>query len=115
MRSLFFKQRMIQQEMIDRGLYSGFLPDDAKVPCDSPKMMSYHIQHLVSEIGEVLEADKRWKSHRNEKYDRPAKIKEIADCFIVLFNLCIFSGIGFDEIAVEIHNKQNEVLNRMKN
>lgn len=72
------------------------------LPSDIVQGFSYNIQHLVSEVGEVLEADKRWKSMRKSKYDRQAKIQEICDCFIVLMNVAIYSGVEPEELETEL-------------
>lgn len=75
--------------------------------------MSYHIQQLMSEIGEVLDADKRWKNFRNQKYDKDAKLEEIADCFIVLMNIAMFSEFSGFELAKAIDKKLNKVSERI--
>lgn len=76
-----------------------------ELPTDDPQIMSYHVQQLISEIGEVLNADKRWKNFRNGKIDKENKLEEIADCFIVLTNIAIFSGISADEMLYAIYDK----------
>lgn len=83
-----------------------------ELPADIVQGFSYNVQHLVSEIGEVLEADKRWKSMRKSKFDRQAKIQEICDCFIVLMNIAIYSGIDPDELELELLYKM--VVNRTR-
>ena len=75
--------------------------------------MSYHVQQLMSEIGEVLDADKRWKNFRNQKYDENAKLEEIADCFIVLMNIAMFSGFDGNRLYDAIEKKINEVSERI--
>ena len=77
----------------------------AKLPHDDVRLASYNIQQLMSEVGEVLDADKRWKNFRNEKYDRESKLEEIADCFIVLMNISMFSGFSGQEVASAILKK----------
>ena len=59
----------------------------------------------MSEIGEVLDSDKRWKNMRNKKYNRDDKLNELADCFIVLMNLVMFSGFSCNDILSEIEKK----------
>ena len=85
------------------------------IPVDDVKLMSYHIQQLVSEIGEVLNADKRWKNFRNERYDENEKLEEIADCFIVLMNVAMFSGIDGAQLTKAIEEKLNKVSERIGN
>ena len=93
---LFERQGEIQRNMFKEGMYNGFVSEElsneiqlAGLPIDSPTLASYHVQHLMSEIGEVLDADKRWKNFRADKYDKDAKVEELADCFIVLMNICM--------------------------
>ena len=112
--SLFDSQAENQRMMFERGMY-GFVDNpevDGKyteLPIDEPKLASYHIQQLVSEIGEVLDADKRWKNFRNDFYNRDAKLEELADCFIVLMNISMFSGFSADEVYKAISSKIEEV------
>jgi NTP pyrophosphatase (non-canonical NTP hydrolase) len=84
-----------------------------KMPHDDVRLASYHIQQLMSEVGEVLDADKRWKNFRNEKYDRESKLEEIADCFIVLMNIAMFSGFSGHEVASAILKKIDVVCGRI--
>ncbi len=67
----------------------------------------------MSEIGEVLNADKRWKNFRNDKYDRKAKVEELADCFIVLMNVAMFSGVDAVELGDAIDEKLDVVSKRI--
>lgn len=101
-----------QQTLLDKGMYDEV--DSLVVPFDDVKLSSYHIQQLVSEIGEVLEADKRWKNFRNSRYDNEAKKSEIADCFIVLMNVAMFSGIKAEEMAEAIVTKIEVVSERIE-
>lgn len=69
------------------------------LPVDDPNMMKQHMLGLVGEIGEVLQADQRWKDNgRNEHYDKEEKLMEIADCLIYLVNVCLYSNIFADEL-----------------
>lgn len=81
---------------------------------DNVNGFMYHMLHMISELGEVLAADKRWKSYRKEKYDNIEKIEELADCFIVLMNICIFSGYNSDDIENNILKKIYTNINRVK-
>ena len=119
--SLFERQGEIQREMHKQGMFAGFVSSELSdeiamtgLPIDSPTLSSYHVQHLISEIGEVLDADKRWKNFRNEKYDKAAKVDELADCFIVLMNICMYSDINAGELELAIMNKQDTVRNRVE-
>lgn len=118
---LFERQGEIQREMHKEGMYAGFVSTELSdeiamtgLPIDSPTLSSYHVQHLISEIGEVLDADKRWKNFRNEKYDKAAKVDELADCFIVLMNICMYSDINAGELELAIMDKQDTVRNRVE-
>lgn len=114
--NIFEKQAENQRNMFEKGMYSGFSDNDGKfteLPIDDPKLSSYHIQQLVSEIGEVLEVDKRWKNFRNDAYDKDAKLDEIADCFIVLMNIAMFSGFDSKDVYMAICEKIEEVSIRI--
>ena len=120
---LFEAQAENQREMLKKGMYddfvnsikyeSGFDVYIEGLPVDEPKLASYHIQQLVSEIGEVLDADKRWKNFRNDKYDKNSKLEELADCFIVLMNICMFSGISAEDLEKAIADKENTIMRRI--
>ena len=114
--NMFLRQAENQRSMFEKGMYDGFSDNDGKfteLPIDDPKLASYHIQQLVSEIGEILEADKRWKNFRNNVYDKDAKLDEIADCFIVLMNIAMFSGFDAVDVYDAVSNKIEEVSIRI--
>jgi len=75
------------------------------LPHDDVKWYSYHVQALVEEMGEMLKADKRWKTHRNEAFDPENKLEEIADCFITLINISLYSGFSVFDIQDAIIDK----------
>ena len=77
----------------------------AKCPGDNLEQFSYHIQAMVEELGEVVKADKRWKTHRNERYLVEEKLDEIADVFITAMNIAIHSGFSSDDIEKSIMDK----------
>lgn len=114
----FFNRQVYNQlNLIEKGCYKGIddtLSDDQEIPCDKPRLVSYHIQQLISEIGEILDADKRWKSFRNYKYDKKAKLEEIADCFIVLMNIAMFSGFSAEQVLDAINAKLTIVEDRIE-
>lgn len=116
LQGLFNAQKHTQQILLAAGKYEDYCKGstDMTLPDDSVSLSSYHIQQLVSEIGEILDADKRWKNFRNEKYDKKAKAEEIADCFIVLMNVAMFSGIDGDELVDAISMKLYTVRNRVE-
>ena len=69
-----------------------------KLPGDNLHWFSYHIQAMVEELGEVMKADKRWKTHRNERFVSEEKLDEIADVFITAMNIAIHSGYTSEEV-----------------
>lgn len=106
LQSLFQKQVDFQNTLIDQGKYNQFMKETTETaPSDDIGICSYHIQQLISEIGEVLSSDKRWKSHRSDKYDMANKLEELADCFIVLMNIVMFSGFDGDDLVYAILTK----------
>ena len=120
--STFAKQLRNQQALVDKHTYDDYMSSndyfelidcDASLPYDSVQLCSYHVQQLVSEIGEVLDADKRWKNFRNEKYDPDAKLDEIADCMIVLMNIAIFSGFNATDVMSAVNAKLDVVSRRI--
>lgn len=76
-----------------------------ELPFDDPIKFQYHMTAMVEELGEVLKADKRWKTHRNESHDPEEKLDELSDVFITLMNVCIWSGIDADTIAGAVDHK----------
>lgn len=111
---LFNLQKANQSKMLQDGMYDIFKSEGTTtIPVDDVKLMSYHIQQLMSEIGEVLDADKRWKNFRNQKYDENAKLEEIADCFIVMMNVAMFSGFDGAQLVEAIEKKLNKVSERI--
>lgn len=115
LQQLFQKQVENQELLLKLGKYDRWKTDEtSKIPVDDVGLASYHIQQLMSEIGEVLDADKRWKSHRNEQYNEQAKLEELADCFIVLMNVAMFSGFDGQVLAEAIEAKLDIVRKRIK-
>lgn len=114
LQQLFDLQVETQNKLILKGVYDRYKDEQTEqVPVDDVGLASYHIQQLMSEIGEVLDADKRWKTHRNEKYDKSAKLEELADCFVVLMNVAMFSGFDGDELANAVKDKLGIVSDRL--
>ena len=111
-RKLFDIQGENQREMLRHGMYNGESVD-VELPIDSVELTSYHVQQLMSEVGELLDADKRWKNFRNEKYDREAKLDELADCIIELMNISMFSGFDADDIYNAIYKKLATIKDRV--
>ena len=100
---LFEKQKEFQKYLVNVDL-----------PINDPEMMSYHILGLVGEIGEVMQADKRWKNNgRNVYYDKNEKLMEIADCFIFMINIVLFSGFEAEDIMSAVKDKINKNIERL--
>ena len=115
LQQLFNTQLITQDKLIHKGIYDRYKDEHTvTVPVDDVGLASYHIQQLMSEIGEVLDADKRWKSHRNNKYDKNAKLEELADCFVVLMNIAMFSGFDGNDLENAIQKKLCIVPDRIK-
>lgn len=83
------------------------------VPCDDVKIMQYHVNHLICELGEFLKEDNRWKIPKEKaSVNERAKLEEYADCFIEIMNIGIFSGYYVDEIVDAVMSKLEKVGER---
>lgn len=100
----------IYQEQID---FQKKVIKAEKLPYDAPAFSSYHTLALVEEVGEVLKADKRWKTHRNTFYDPANKLEELADVLITTLNIGIFSGFTVEEILEAVEDKIKENNKRL--
>lgn len=88
---------------------------NADIPRDDPNEMAHHLLGLVTEIGEVAQADKRWKKNRrNQHFDYSEKLDEVADCFIFLLNVCIYSEISPLNLLNAINGKIDKNIERFK-
>lgn len=94
MKKAFEAQKMFQRRLT--GL------DEVK---DDPEKFSQQIVQLVEELGELLQADKRWREYRGDKFNEVEKEKELADVFIVAMNLAIFSGVSYEKLIGAIKEK----------
>lgn len=106
---LFSKQVEFQQNLLKKKT-----GEDVVLPIDSVDWFSYHMQAMMEELGEVLKADKRWKTHRNSRYEKEEKLDELADVFITAINLCIYSDFDYDDISDAIRKKIEENGNRLE-
>lgn len=105
---LFVKQIEYQNEVLEKRGITKVLP------VDDIDWFSYHMQAMMEELGEVLKADKRWKTHRNERYVQKEKLDELADVFITAINMCIYSDIDCEEITNAIAEKIKENNKRLR-
>ena len=103
--SMFAMQRALQYRMFGK-LANG--------PKDSVEDFHYSITALVSEIGEVLSADKRWKNARNAHYDRNEKLFELVDCMAFLVNAIQYSGFTAEEFYEAFANKNQINMDRIE-
>lgn len=93
-RELFELQAKLQECMFETIL-----------PTDSVEDFKYSILALIGELGEVLDADRRWKNIRKGAYDREAKLDELVDCMAFLLNAILYSGYTPEEFEKEFKRK----------
>lgn len=120
-KKVYEKQGENQRDMLKLGMYDKSHCSEStykdrynvELPIDDVRLASYHIQQLMSEVGELLDADKRWKNFRNEKYDKAAKLDELVDCYIELFNISMFSGFSAEDVYNAILKKLGIIKSRI--
>lgn len=84
-----------------------------ELPDDRPDLINTHALGLFTEVGEVLQADKRWKPWRKDATcDKEEVKKELADCWAFLINLTLVCGIDVNDMFDYFLLKHNEVMNR---
>lgn len=110
--AIYVGQEDFQRFLIDKGMYGNI--GNLIIPEDNQKLFSYHIQAMISELGEVLAADERWKNYRNVKYDSKEKLEEIADCFLTMMNVAIYSGYQSYEVEDAIIRKMGKNKKRVE-
>lgn len=103
-----FQQQISFQRKVEK------LNENFPIPKDSPERFIYHMTALQEEMGEVLKADKRWKTHRNSNHDPVEKLDEIADCYITLMNVSMWSGFDASDIIEAIGFKIDENNKRLE-
>ena len=108
---LYEKQKEFQKIVLAKR--HGCQPEDVKIEEDL-EWFKYHCLAMVEEMGEVVKADKRWKTHRNERYVIDEKLDEIADVFITTMNIAMFSGFDGDDLANAIQQKLGVVSDRLE-
>ena len=94
MAELFELQAKLQECMFENTL-----------PTDSVEDFKYSILALIGELGEVLDADRRWKNIRKGTYNREAKLDELVDCMAFLLNAILYSGYTPEEFEKEFKKK----------
>ena len=97
-RELFELQQKLQNTMFQ-----------VETPVDSVEDFKYSMLALIGELGEVLDADRRWKNIRKGAYNREAKLDELVDCMAFLLNAILFSGYSAEELekACKSKNEKN--------
>lgn len=101
--TLFRNQRIFQESIVGKGNVR-----------DDPQQLGYHSLSAIKEICEVLDADQRWKTHRNTKYDRKEKLAEVADVFIFAINIALYSDYSAKEVLNAIVKKQRINFERLQ-
>lgn len=102
--SLFNSQIEFQKLVLQEKPYN--VQDEIKeLPCDSVQIASYHLQAMAEEFGELVKSDKRWKNYRNTHYDIENKLEELADCFITLMNIAMYSNVDAETLYCKIKEK----------
>ena len=84
------------------------------LPQDSLQWYTYHMLAMQEEMGEVLKSDKRWKTHRNERFCPEEKLEEMADVFITAINIALFSGFSHEDIANAVLKKIDENFEKLE-
>jgi NTP pyrophosphatase (non-canonical NTP hydrolase) len=84
------------------------------LPVDSAEWSSYHLLAMMEELGEILKADKRWKTHRNKHYDPANKLEEVVDVFITAINIAVFSNIDANVLYQAVLDKINKNIKRLE-
>lgn len=104
LKGVYENQKQFQRMVIDK---YGYDTKDSLVslPTDSVGVASFHMQALMEEVGELVKSDKRWKNFRNKEYDKDNKLEELADCFICLMNICLFSGVRYYDLEAALVKK----------
>lgn len=89
--------------------------NNCELPIDDIEGYKCHVLGLMQELGEVLKADERYanKPYRELRFDKKQKKEELADCFIELMNMVIYSGINSIDMEMAIYDKIIENENRI--
>lgn len=96
------------QIKLEKKLESLFLPDER------PDYIGFFALGLFSEIGELLQSDKRWKKWKtgDKSYSKKDTEKELADIWLFLINLTLCYGIDAEQLYELCQKKYDEVNNR---
>lgn len=105
LKSLFERQKIFQSILND--------DDPNEYPRDDVQLFSTSTLLAVEEIGELLKADKRWRSFRGDKFDSINKSEEMADIFIVFMNILMYSGMSIDDLMDAVSEKIDINMSRV--
>jgi len=79
------------------------------------KLLAEQFILMNEEIGELISADKSWRGEYKNYREHGIAKEELADCFIVLMNIAIYSGICIKELGPIIREKQEKNMSRFIN
>lgn len=85
-----------------------------ELPTDNLEWFKYHCLAMLEEMGEVMQSDKRWKTHRNERYAAGEKLDELADVFITWCNMAMYSGFTNVQLQEAVTRKISKNMERLK-
>lgn len=101
------------QELFDLQSHLQNIMFDKKLPTDSIEDFKYSILALISELGEVLDADRRWKNVRKKPLEEPdKKLDELCDCMAFLINAILYSGFSSKQFIVAFLTKNYKNIKR---
>lgn len=100
---MFKMQQELQAEMLDKG-----------TPKDSVEDFKYSVLALISELGEVLDADRRWKNIRGKAVSFEEKKEELCDCMAFMINMILYSGISAELFCDEFIKKNKKNFERIR-
>lgn len=108
----FFNGQVAFQKEVNEKF--GYNAKVENIPEDNIEVAKYHMLALMEETGELVKSDKRWKNYRNTNYDKSNKLEELSDCFIILFNVAMYSGISAEEFELALTKKMDENAKRIR-
>ncbi len=101
--TIFEMQKQLQKRMF------GF----ENIPVDSIEDFKYSLLAMIGEIGEVLDADRRWKNVRAKEVKSEEKLEEICDVLAFFINMCLFSGYDASDIYEAFCKKNKKNFDRL--
>lgn len=107
MSKLTIDEMLERQSKLQKAMFGHELPND------SIEDFKYSLLALIGELGEVLEADSRWKNVRIKGYDKEAKLDELVDCMAFLLNMILFSGYTSEEFTNAFIKKNKKNFERV--